>query len=128
MHPRGTAQPGDDVPHLVLTGILVLLNLAAIGFASGSFSRAFRFYSLSTVVLLIALGAGSAPYGARMAAGEPTPGFGIVERMVIYANMLWIGVLAAALLRRPRVGVTGPLTAASRSRWILLDLPLTPGE
>jgi len=36
-----------------------------------------------------------------MVAGAPTPGFGILERVNIYGEMLWILVLAVTLLRRP---------------------------
>ena len=69
--------------------------------ASGG--RRFRLCSAATFLTMIALGVLSAPNGARLAAGLPTPGFGIVERINIYASLLWIAVLAVALLRRPIV-------------------------
>jgi hypothetical membrane protein len=99
MQQRGFADFGSDTPHIVLTGVLVLLTLLAI--ASGAFAlgRRFRRYSIATLATLIVLGALSAPFGARLAAGQPTPGFGIIERILIYSSELWIAVLAVALLR-----------------------------
>jgi hypothetical protein len=52
--------------------------------------------------VVIVFGALAAIGGRQMAAGEPTPGFGIVERVCIYSSMLWFAVLAAALVRRMR--------------------------
>ena len=101
MHQRGAGGPGGDTPHIMLTGALVLLHLLAIGFGAFALGRRFRAYSLVTLLLLFVLGVLSAPYGARLAAGEPTPGFGIVERLLIYSSLLWTAVLARALLRRP---------------------------
>jgi len=48
-------------------------------------------------------GALTAPYAARLANGQPTPNLGILERINIYASLLWVAVFAVALLRRPSV-------------------------
>ena len=101
MHPRGTGSIADDTPHIVLTGVLVVLTLVAIGFGAFALGKRFRIYSFATLATLIALGAASGRYGAQLAAGQPTPGFGIIERILIYSCMLWFAVLAVALLRRP---------------------------
>jgi MYXO-CTERM domain-containing protein len=45
-------------------------------------------------------GALTAPYVARIATRQPTPGVGIIERINVYSMMLWLAVLAVALLRR----------------------------
>ena len=100
MHQRGVANVDSDTPHIVLTGLLVLLTLLAMGFGAVALGKRFRAYSLGTIILLIVLGVAGAPYGARLAAGLPTPGFGIVERILIYTSLLWMSVLAIALLRR----------------------------
>ena len=109
MHPRGVATSASDTLHIVLTGALVLLTLLAIGFGAFALDRPFRIYSFATLLLLIVFGALAAPYGARLAAGQSTPGFGIIERINIYASLLWVLVLAIALLRRPwyRGGLPG---------------------
>jgi hypothetical membrane protein len=101
MHQRGTAGPGDDLPHIIVTGVLVVLTLLAIGFGAFALGRGFRRYSFVTLATMIVLGAMSAPYGVRLGTGQPTPGLGIVERITIYSSMLWIVALAVALLRRP---------------------------
>ena len=106
MHQRGAGGAGGDIPHIVLTGAIVLLTLLAIGFAAFALGTRFRVYSFATLLLLIAMGALSGPYGARLAAGEPTPGFGIVERTLIYSSLAWVAVLAVALLRRRRIPQT----------------------
>lgn len=104
MHPRGAAGSASDLPHIIVAGVLVLLLLLVIGFGAFSLGRRFRVYSFATVATMIVLGAASAPYGARLAAGLPTPGFGIVERITIYASMLWIAAFAVALVRRGEIG------------------------
>jgi hypothetical protein len=42
----------------------------------------------------------------RLAAGEATPGFGIIERITVCASLAWIAVFAVALLREPLVAAT----------------------
>jgi CubicO group peptidase (beta-lactamase class C family) len=102
MHQRGAGSTASDVPHIALTGVLVLLWLLAVAFGAFALGRRFRIYSFATLLAVIALGALTAPYGARLAAGQPTPGFGIVERASIYTSLAWVAVLAVALLRRLR--------------------------
>jgi len=101
MHQRGSGSVAGDSPHIILTAILVLLLLIAMGFGAFALSSRFRMYSLATIAALLAFGAWTAGYAPRIAAGEPTPGMGIVERIDVYSALLWIAVLAIALLRRP---------------------------
>lgn len=100
MHQRGAGTAQGDAPHIILTGVLVMLTLIAIGVGAFALDKRFRIYSFGTILLMIVLGATAAPYGARLAAGQPTPGFGVVERINIYASLLWVAVLAILLLRR----------------------------
>ena len=100
MHPRGAGPPGGDAPHIVLTSVLVVLTLLAIGVGAFALGKRFRYYSFATLGIMVALGVLSGPYGARLAAGQPTPGFGIIERILIYTSLLWMAVLAIALSRR----------------------------
>lgn len=109
MHPRGTGTLAADVPHIILTGVLVLLLLLAIGFGAVAFGKRFRGYSYVTLLLMLVLGTVTSSYSARLAAGLPTPGLGIVERIDVYASLLWIAVLAVALVRRSsRVNAPAP--------------------
>ena len=100
MRPRGTGSLQSDAPHIILTGGLVLLTLLAIGFGAFAFGTRFRVYSVATLLTVMVFGALTAPYGARIAAGQPTPGFGILERITVYSSLLWMAVFAVALLRR----------------------------
>lgn len=100
MSPRGAGAVAGDTPHIVLTALLVAITLAMLGFGAFALDRRFRLYSLGTLLTLIVLGAASSLYGARLAAGQATPGFGIIERALIYSSLLWIALLAIGLLRR----------------------------
>lgn len=100
MHPRGTEGLAGDMPHIILTAALVLTLLVAIGFGAFALGKRFRIYSLATLATVIIFGVATAPYGSKLAAGLPTPGFGILERVNIYASIVWIAVLGIALLRR----------------------------
>jgi hypothetical protein len=60
-------------------------------------------YSLATLGTIVALGIVSGVYASRMAARQPTPGFGIVERALIYAYLVWVAVLGVLLMRRRAV-------------------------
>jgi len=116
MHRHVPGDLGSDLPHIILTGVLVLLTLLAMSFGAFALGKRFRVYSFATLATVILFGALSAPYGARLAAGQPTPGFGIIERINIYASLLWISTLAVALLRRrlaprPAARVNGVIAA-----------------
>lgn len=99
-YPRGAGGFNDSVPHMILTAVLVVLMLGALGFAAFALGKRFRLYSLGTLGAVIALGVVSGVYASRLAGHQPTPGFGIVERVLIYAYLLWAAVLGVALIRR----------------------------
>jgi hypothetical membrane protein len=101
MHPRGGAV-SDDALHILLTAVLVLFLLLSMGFGAFALGTRFRWYSLATMATSLVAGAFTTPYPARMEAGLPTPGFGVIERIDIYASLLWIAVLGVVLLRRPQ--------------------------
>jgi CubicO group peptidase (beta-lactamase class C family)/hypothetical membrane protein len=101
MNQRGAASVTDDVPHIILTAVLVLVTLLAIGFGAFALGKRFRLYSFATLLAVLAFGALAGSSGARLAAGQSTPGFGILERINVYTSLLWMAVLALALLRRP---------------------------
>lgn len=100
MNQRGTGGTGNDPGHIIATAVLVLLLLLAVGVGANALGKRFRAYSWATLLTVIVFGAVSASFGARLAAGAPTPGFGIIERIHVYAFLLWIAVFAIALLRR----------------------------
>ena len=99
-YPRGSGGFNDSLPHIILTAVLVVLMLGAVGFGAFSLGTRFRIYSLATLATIVALGIAAGVYGSRLAARQPTPGFGIVERALIYAFLVWAAVLGVALVRR----------------------------
>jgi hypothetical protein len=108
IHLRGVEPTSTDTWHIILTIVNVLCILLIIGFGAAAFGKRFRLYSIATILVLIVFGALSGLDGPRLAANLPTPWMGVWERINIFAYMLWIVVLAIALLRSP---VEGPLRA-----------------
>jgi hypothetical membrane protein len=87
-------------PHIVVAGVVVLLMLLALGFGAFALGKRFRRYSFATLLIVIVFGALTVPYVTRIAAGQPIPGVGIIERINVCSMLLWLAVFAGALLRR----------------------------
>jgi hypothetical protein len=109
MHQRGAGSLVTDAPHIIVTGVLVLLLLLAMGFGAFALGKRFRIYSFASLLTLIVFGALTSTFAARLAAGQPTPGMGILERIDVYSALLWLAVLSIALLRRPQSESQRPL-------------------
>jgi len=109
MQQRGAGNVATDAPHIILTGALVSLLLVAIGFSAFALGKRFRAYSLATFVAVIAFGALTVPFAARIASGQPTPGLGIIERIDVYSALLWMAVLSIALLQGRNTSAEGSL-------------------
>jgi hypothetical protein len=112
MHLRETLAAGgstlSDTMHLVLASVTVLLMLLAIGFGTAAFGTRFRRYSIATLLTLLAFGALTFLDAPRVQANLPTPWLGVWERINIGVFLLWVVVLATAVLRTcDTVGVTG---------------------
>ena len=108
MHLRGKRLTLTDTMHIVLAVVTVLIMLLAIGFGTAAFGKRFRLYSIATLVILVAFGVLTFLDGPRIAANLPTPWVGVWERFNIGVFLLWVVVLAVALLRAPdTVAVTG---------------------
>jgi len=99
MHLRGAEFTLTDTMHIVLAMVTVLLYLLVLGFGAAAFGKRFRLYSIATMVILGAFGALTGLDGPRIAANLPTPWVGVWERINIGVFLLWIVVLATALLR-----------------------------
>jgi CubicO group peptidase (beta-lactamase class C family)/hypothetical membrane protein len=100
MEQRGAGSLATDAPHIILTGVIVLLFLLAMGFGAFALGSRFRIFTFAMMLVVIAFGFLTGRYAATLAAGQPTPGLGIFERINVYALMLWLAVLSVALLRR----------------------------
>ena len=88
-----------DTMHIILASMGVIFSIVALVFGAMAFGKRFRLYSIGTLLVLAVFGTLSGLDGPRLAADLPTPWMGVWERINIYATMLWIMVLAIALLR-----------------------------
>ena len=113
-----------DVMHIVLGVVDTVLMLSILGFGAAALGRHFRIYSLLTVAAVLAGGASTFAFVPRVAAGASTPWLGVLERTYLGAFLLWVAVLAIALLRSPAAPPAPPDTrrpAASRDSESPLD-------
>lgn len=102
MHQRGDVFTWTDAGHIALGGVMVLLLSATIAVGSRSLGRPFRMFSTILATVAFVAGAATFVYVPRMIDQLPTPGVGIVERVSLYAFLLWIGALAVGLQRGRR--------------------------
>lgn len=85
--------------HLPATAAMVLCILLAVGLGSTLLGGRFRYFSYAGILAVLVFGVLAGSQAGRVAANQPTPWLGIVERGNIYAIMLWVAVLAMGLLR-----------------------------
>ena len=106
MHQREVLAAGgatlSDTMHIMLGFVTVLLFLLTVGFGAAAFGGRFRVYSIATIVIALVFGGLTGVAGPRISANLPTPWIGLWERINIAAYMVWVAVLAVALLRRTR--------------------------
>jgi hypothetical protein len=76
-----------------------ILFIAVTIFGSRLFGKRFRWYSYATILVTLVFGFWMSLQTSQMLANEPTPWLGIKERVTAYVPMIWIAVLAVALLR-----------------------------
>jgi hypothetical protein len=104
MHQRAVLAAGGktltDTLHLVWTAVTVLIMFVFIGFGAAAFGTQFRLYSIGTVAMMLVFGVLTSMDASRVQADLPTPWAGVWERINIFSCLLWIAVLALALLRR----------------------------
>lgn len=113
MHQRGTGTTLTDALHIADTVGMIVFMLLFVVFGANASGKGFRAFSIATLVALVVGGALAGMAGGDMAAGAATPLFGLLERVNIYAEMLWVLVLSATLLRdRARRYGTAPVRPA----------------
>ncbi len=92
---------GSGVPaHLVLTAANVLAIVLAMAFTAAAYGGRFRWYSIATIIVMLAFGALGIADAGNVAAGLPTPWLGITERASIYTYMIWLAALAWKKVQR----------------------------
>jgi hypothetical protein len=110
MHMRATEFTGTDVAHIAFAVAAVLLILLFIGFGAAALGRGFRIYSAVTIAAVLTAGGIVGTQIPAIAAGEPTPWMGLLERVSIYGPLLWMAIFALALLRIRRGFRYSPIT------------------
>jgi hypothetical protein len=109
MHMRGTTFTETDTMHIAFAVSAIVLMVLFIVFGASALGRGFRVYSALTVVAMLAAGAVVSTQVDAIAAGQPTPWMGLVERISVYGPIVWIAVFAACLLRRDSTPRVAPL-------------------
>jgi Protein of unknown function (DUF998) len=108
MHTRDVLAAGggtfSDTLHLIFSAITVCLMLLALGFGAVTFGKAFRIYSIVTILVLATFGMLTGIDAPNVEANMPTPLIGVWERINIGVFLLWVVVVAVILLRRRRLG------------------------
>lgn len=106
MHLRQVLAAGggnlSDTLHIALGVVTEVIYLLALIFAAAAFGTAFRIYSMATVVALVGFGVLMFRDAPGIGANQPTPLVGLWERINIGVFLLWVVVLATALLARER--------------------------
>ena len=128
MYLRGTGHVSGDLPHIVLTGFIVVFILSAVALGTSLYERRWRLYSWATLLVLLVSGAWTGLEAQHLAAGQLTHWLGIAERINIGAYLLWVAVLATILVRgHPglRDDEDAPRTVSRSGARV--RLPLEPG-
>lgn len=110
MHMRGTEFTQTDDLHIAFAMAAVLLMIAFMSAGALALGRGFRVFSAATVGAMLVAGATVSTRIADIAANRPTPWMGLVERVSVYAPMIWMAALALLLIRQigARPGRTEP--------------------
>lgn len=100
MHMRGSQFTDTDTMHIAFAISAVVLMIGFIGFGAIALGRSFRIYSVVTLALIMSAGALVGTQIPAIAANQPTPWMGLVERISVYGPLVWMAVLGIVLLRR----------------------------
>lgn len=100
MHMRATEFTDSDTMHIAFAISAIVIMLTFIISGAVALGTGFRIYSAITVVAMMGAGGLVSTQVAAIAAGQPTPWMGLVERVSVYSPMIWIVVFAVMLLER----------------------------
>lgn len=100
MHARGTEFTATDTLHIAFVVPTIILMLAFMSFGAAGLGRGFRIFTVLTVAAMLAAGALVGTEVGAIAQGLPTPWMGLVERVSVYAPLIWMSVFGLVLDRR----------------------------
>jgi hypothetical protein len=119
MHLRGAERTLTDRLHVLSTIVDVLFILFMVRFAASAFGQRFRRYSFATIVVVFGFGLLGGFYGPRLEADLPTPWLGVIERISVFAFLLWTSILAIRLLRVHEAAAAAASTFSKSDGWIV---------
>jgi hypothetical protein len=99
MHMRGTQFTDTDTMHIAFAVSAVVLMLGFMVSGALALGRGFRIYSALTIMAMLAAGAVVSTQISAIAANQPTPWMGLVERISVYSPLVWMAVLGVVLWR-----------------------------
>jgi MFS family permease len=99
MHLRGNAFSLIDALHIAFGVATIILMLLTMWFGAAAFGWRFYLYTIVTIVVFLVFGVLTGIDAPKIAAELPTPWIGVWERINIGAFLLWVIVLASALIR-----------------------------
>jgi hypothetical protein len=99
MHMRGTQFTDTDTMHIGFAVSAVVLMLGFMVSGALALGRGFRIYSALTIMAMLAAGAVVSTQISAIAANQPTPWMGLVERISVYSPLVWMAVLGVVLWR-----------------------------
>jgi len=104
MHQREVLAAGggsfSDTLHVALGVATEVIYLLALGFAAAALGTAFRLYSIATFFIVLLFGVQMIREAPAIGTNGPTPLIGVWERINIGVFLIWMTVLAVALLVR----------------------------
>ena len=95
---RGVPLARNEQAHMLLTVASVIGIVGAMITGGGAGSRRFRVFSNVTIVVTLAFGAMAGSYAPQIPVDAPTPWLGVIERLSVYAYLLWMAAFANMLL------------------------------
>jgi uncharacterized protein DUF998 len=100
IHMRGVEPTFTDAMHNAFAGVQTLFILSSIGLGIIAYGKRFGYYSIGTLVTLIACGTLTFAIAGQLVPQQQLVNwFGLLERITVYGYMVWVIVLAIALMR-----------------------------
>lgn len=94
---KGQPMSVNDIGHLVMSGLTLVLIMSTLWFGAKAFGRGFRLYSILTAATVLVFGVLMSTQAPNVP--DPTPWMGLYERVMMWAWFLWIAILAIIFLR-----------------------------
>ncbi|HET6807952.1 MAG TPA: DUF998 domain-containing protein [Nitrososphaera sp.] len=103
IHMRGVEPTFTDAMHNAFAGVQTLFILSSIGIGTIAYGKRFGYYSIGTLVTLIACGTLTFAIAGQLVPQQQLDNwFGLLERITVYGYMVWVVVLAIVLMREER--------------------------